>query len=641
MSIFTRMKRLLFGRPIATKFAHHERLPKIYGLPVFASDALSSVAYASEEILLVLVLGGWAAYTKLVPISFALVCLLWIVVFSYWQTIHAYPQGGGSYRVSSENIGPWAGLLAGAALLIGYVLTVAVSVSAGASAIVSMFPNTQNYIVIIACGAVAIITILNLRGAKESGAVFAVPTYSFVVFVIGMVIFGAYKAYIGGQQPIPPNLPTPVAQDISIAFIIAAFARGCTALTGTEAIADGVQAFKAPEPQNASLTLVMMASLLTVLVLGISWAAQYFGVVPMHFGEEGYRTVIAQIALKLFGETWPFYAILTVTALILFLAANTGFADFPRLSQFMARDGYLPRQLMSVGDKLVYQNGIIALALLSIALIVVFQASTHLLIPLYAAGVFLSFTLSQAGMVGKLMKTGGSWKMYVSGLGAIATGIVTAILMITRFKEGAWILVVALAVMISICYGIKRHYNYLAKELTVGPEDKVQPLRTTVLLLVPRVHRGILHAISYAKSLAKDVRAVHVTLDPKSVHTVKDDWLRFSEDIPLVILDSPYRSLIEPVIEYIDQTIAEDPGLMVTVIVPQAVPVRWWQGLLHNNAAMGLKMALKSRKNVVITNVRYFLRPSQGDELPPDHPGAVERFYLENQNEARPSEEHI
>lgn len=607
MSLYSRLKKFLIGKPIHTKHAHHERLSKVFGLPVFASDALSSVAYASEEILIALVFGGMAAYTKLVPVSFALVALLWIVVFSYYQTINAYPLGGGSYRVSSENIGSFAGRTAGAALLIGYVLTVAVSVSAGSAAITSMFPEIKAYGTLIACLAVAVLAWLNLRGARESGIVFAVPTYGFVVCVLGMVAFGVFRGMTGNLEATPPTLPEPT-QELGMWFLVAAFARGCTALTGTEAIADGVQAFKPPEAKNAAMTLVIMAGLLTALLLGISWSAQHLGIVPTEFSDPNYRTVVAQIALRMFGESWPFFAILTVTALILFLAANTGFADFPRLSQFIARDGYLPRQLMTVGDKLVYQNGVITLAVLSIVLIWVFDANTHTLIPLYAAGVFLSFTLSQAGMFFKFYRSGTfNWKMLVSGFGALTTAAVTIILMITRFLEGAWILLVAMAFVLYVMAMIKRHYNYLGKELTLGPADKLEPVRTTVILLVPRLHKGILHAIAYAKSMAKDVRALHVTLDPQNIQAVRDDWNRFGADIPLVVLESPYRSLIEPIIEYIDEANAEDPDGMVTVIVPQAVPKRWYHGLLHNNVAVPLKLALGSRKNVVITNVRYFL----------------------------------
>ncbi len=617
MSSWSRIKRWLVGKPIATKHAHHERLPKIFGLPVFASDALSSVAYASEEILLVLMLAASVSVPRppslllLVPISLALLALLWIVVFSYFQTINAYPQGGGSYRVSSENLGPWFGLTAGAALLIGYVLTVAVSVSAGAAAIVSMVPEVQHYGAAIASLGVLVLMVLNLRGAKESGIVFAVPTYGFVALVLALVGWGFWQGTGGGQVPLPHRLPTGHEPTLTLGFvlIIRAFSAGCTALTGTEAIADGVQAFKPPEAKNAAMTLVMMASLLTLLVLGISWSAQHFGVVPMEFSEPGYKTVVAQIAEHVWGEGPGYYAILTVTALILFLAANTGFADFPRLSQFIARDGYLPRQLASVGDRLVFQNGIVLLAVLSVALILVFNANTHSLIPLYAAGVFLSFTMSQTGMVAKWVRARQvSWKTWVSALGAVTTAIVTGILMVTRFADGAYILLIALAVMMGVFWGIKQHYNYLSGQLSLAPTDTLNPVDTTVLLLVPRLHRGVLQAIAYARSMAKDCRAIHVALNTDALDQFKEEWTRFGADMPLVILESPYRSLIDPVTDYVDQHLKESPASIVTVIVPQAVPKRWWQGLLHNNAAVGLKMALKSRKNVVITNVRYFLK---------------------------------
>lgn len=607
MGLLASAKRILVGKPIHTKHAHHERLPKVFALPVFASDALSSVAYASEEILSILIFGGMLGFSKLVPVSLVLVALLWVVVFSYYQTINAYPQGGGSYRVSSENIGSVAGRVAGASLLIGYVLTVAVSVSAGAAAITSMFPQLQSAGTWIACGGVAILALLNLRGAKESGIVFAIPTYGFVIALVGMVAYGVFQAS-QGVGPVTPQLPEQT-KDVTWVFLIAAFARGCTALSGTEAIADGVPAFKAPEAKNAATTLVMMAALLTMLVIGISWSAQYYGIVPMEFGEDGYRTVVAQIAATLFGNSPIFFVILSMTALILFLAANTGFADFPRLSQFIAKDGFLPRQLMSVGDRLVYQNGIITLSVLSIALIIVFNADTHSLIPLYAAGVFLSFTLSQAGMVARFVRLKQvGWKAGISLIGALTTAAVTLILLVTRFTEGAWILVVAILITMGIMAGIRRHYDYLARELSVSPDDSVREVKTTVILLVPRLHRGILKAIAYSQAMSHDVRAIHVTLDPASTGKIKEDWSRFGADIPLVILDSPYRSFIEPITNYIDQTVAEDPHMIVTVIVPQAVPKFWWHGLLHNNAAVPLKLALQSRRNVVVTNVRYFLR---------------------------------
>ncbi|HXH61437.1 MAG TPA: APC family permease [Fimbriimonadaceae bacterium] len=621
MGVLTNLKHRLFGKPIPTKFASHERLAVLGALPVFASDALSSTAYASEEILHQLVNGGEEGLKYLVGISLALVCLLWVVISSYYQTINAYPQGGGSYRVSSENLGQFYGLTAGAALLIGYVLTVAVSVSAAALAINAMAPATIPYATHMASAAIIVITYVNLRGAKESSVVFGVPTYSFVFLIAGLVVWGIIEATRGREaisavEYLPGSLDM-MTKAIFVLFIVKAFAAGCTALTGTEAIADGVLAFKPPEARNASRTLVMMGVILSCLFFGLSWLSFHYGVHPMDQHLEGgalnleYKTVIAQLAGHLFGDrSAAFYMVQVATAIILVLAANTGYADFPRLSMFIARDGYMPRQLSGLGDRLVYQNGIILLAVLSILLVIVMKASVHGLLPMYAIGVFISFTLSQAGMVGWWKKKGQkSWKKYVSLFGAFICGGVAFIQLVTRWAEGAWLTIVSMGVVMLMFYGIKRHYNYLAHKLNVRPGDTAQAYSTTVLLLVPRLHRGILKAISYARALSKDVRAVHVTMDPAAVEAVKAQWARFSPDIPLVILESPYRSLVRPIVEYVDQAIEEshDPNHIVTVIVAEAVPKNVFQSLLHSNLALFLKLALGGRRNVVISNVRYFL----------------------------------
>lgn len=612
MSVLTQLKRALFGKPIHRKHAHHERLPKVFGLPVFASDALSSVAYASEEILLVLRLAGPAALAFLFPTSLWLGVLMIIVGFSYYQTIQAYPKGGGTYLVSTENLGAKAGQVAGAALLIDYVLTVAVSISSGVQALTSMAPNLKPYGVAIGVGAIALLAIANLRGAKESGLLFAIPTYSFVVCVLALISIAIAKTW--GQPPIAPAAFAPPHghwEPIGAFLLMRAFAASCTALTGTEAIADGVQAFRAPEAKNASQTLAIMIGLLLTMFLGISYVAQHYGIVPIPASQEGSMTVLAQLCYNVFDQTkpWFFFALLGATATILFLAANTAFADFPRLSSFIARDGFLPRQLMSVGDRLVFQNGIILLALAAMILIVVYHADTHSLIPLYAIGVFISFTLSQAGMTVKWFRSGErNYKMFINAFGTLVTLVVTGILAVTKFTEGAWLILVAMSGMLFVFSRIKKHYTYLSNELSLTANDGLRDLKTTAILLVPRLHRGILHAISYARTFASDVRAIHVTLDPANTQQIKEDWNKFGADIPLVILESPYRSLIEPVIDYIDETIEEEPNAMITVIVPQAVPKRWWHGILHNNAAIPLKLALASRKNVVITNVRYFLK---------------------------------
>lgn len=613
MSLFQRLKTILFGKPIKSKFAQHQRLVIFLALPVFAADALSSTAYATEEILIVLSRGGTEKLAFLFPVSLALVGLLWTVVSSYRHTIHAYPTSGGAYKVAGENLGSWAGQTAAAALLIGYVLTVAVSISAGASAVIAMLPQTQPYAVIMASLATVFVAMMNLRGTRESGLFFSVPTYGFIAFV-GLLVFTAiFRAVFQGAEPIQPTgVPEPAQQlqgAALVLFIFKAFAAGCTALTGTEAIASGVQAFRAPEPVNATKTLVLMAMVLSVLFLGVSWGASYYGITPMDYSEPGYKTVLAQMGEALFGAgTFWFYATQAATALILVLAANTAFVDFPRLSMFVAADGHLPRQLTSLGDRLVFTNGILTLTALAILLIVGFSADPHALIPMYAIGVFLSFTLSQSGMVAKWVRSGKKdWHMFVSLFGAIVTGIVTVVLLITRWKEGAWITVVAISGVLAFFWGISRHYAWARHKLDVQPDDKPLERQSIVLLLVPRVHKGIVEAIGYARGLTDDVRALHVTLSQESAQRVKKQWDAFGIDMPLVILESPYRSLVNPIVEYVDETLAESPDRTVTVIVPQAILKYPWQQLLHSDVAFYLKNALRGRRRVVITNVRYYI----------------------------------
>lgn len=607
MSTVSRFKRLLVGKPIATKHAHHERLPKRFALPVFASDALSSIAYASEEIMIVLKVASMGFLVYTFNISIAICLLIGLVATSYYQTIHAFPMGGGSYIVSKTNLGMTAGKIAGASLLIDYILTVAVSVSSGVLAVVSLVPAAQPYMVEIGVIAIFIVTLANLRGARESGIVFAIPTYSFIVLVIAMIITGFFRE----GRPVPPQIAS-ANQDLTWAYaflVLRAFSSGCTALTGIEAISDSTQAFREPVARNASATLAIMAGTLSFMFIGSSFMAEKFHIIPMEVNEAGFKTVMAQLSIQIFGQGSVFFPALQIaTALILFLAANTAYADFPRLSSFIAKDGFLPRQLGVVGDRLVFQNGIILLAILSTILIVVFKGDTHKLIPLYAVGVFLSFTLSQTGMVFHHLKHKNGWlSVAISGIGGAVTGVVTLVILVSKFEHGAWLIIVALSVILTVFSLIKRHYNYLGEVLTLTEEDTVPKVKTTALLLVPRLHRGVLKAIAYSQSLTRDVRALHVTLDPTRTEDIKDEWNRFGADIPLVILESPFRSLVEPIIEYVDQAHAEDPDTIITVIVPQAVPKRWWHTVLHNNVALYLKLKLGSRKNVVVTNVRYFL----------------------------------
>lgn len=635
------LKHILFGKPIHREHAHHERLSVPFGLAVFASDALSSVAYATEEVLLVLILAGsLMAYNILPWIAVALAVLLVIIAFSYFQTINSYPESGGTYIVSSDNLGPVAGQFAAAAILIDYVLTVAVSVSSGVQAVVSLAPSIQPYAVGIAVAAVGLLCVMNLRGAKESGVIFAIPTYGFVFLILCLVAVSLKDVFMG-VPPTPPKLPAwdgDPHHTFGFFLIARAFAASCTALTGTEALADGVKAFRAPEQKNASRALIMMVVLLVSMFIGLSVAAWHSGIVPSHPGEGDYRTVVAQIAFLKFGNTPLTYAIMGMTAGILFLAANTAFADFPRLCSFVARDGYLPRQLMSVGDRLVFQNGIIVLTGAAMALIVIYKADTHSLIPLYALGVFIAFTLSQAGMFQFfrkrrwLIRTRGQlesgdpdavhspqerarairktlFQGSISGFGALVTLVVAGILVYTKWEEQIWLILIAMGVLITVFQLINRYYRRLARQLTVDDTDKIEDVPSTTLLLVPRLHKGVIQAIEYARASSPDCRALHVSINEKSAEKIKKDWVDFNIEMPLIILDSPYRSISEPIMDYVDQLLAMNDKRMVTVIVPEAVASHWWQGILHNNAAIPLKLLLGRRRNVVITNIRYYLEP--------------------------------
>lgn len=614
------LKRVLLGRPIATKHSHHEKLPKRLALPVFASDALSSTAYATEEIMRVFLVGVGIGFMGLTTNVAAIIAILiFIVAISYWQTIEAYPEGGGSYIVARDNLGPIFGQIAGAALMLDYVLTVSVSISAGVLAIVSMFPPAGDHMVEIGLAAMALLTLANMRGAKESGLMFAIPTYTFVLMMGGMIVWGL----VAKAPPTPDAIA--VAERaaanqnfMEFAFLVVAFkafSSGCAALTGIEAISDGAGAFRSPTARNASMTLGLMAVLLATLFVGTSFVAHKFHVVPAELHDPGFKTVVAKTCEAVFSGTGAFgngyFQLLQIaTALILFLAANTAYADFPRLVSFVARDGYLPRQLASLGDRLVFQNGILILSLAAAGLIILFKGDTHSLIPLYSVGVFVSFTMSQSGMVARARKLKiRNWKTWISFFGAIITSILAVVLLVSKWGEGAYLVPIALSSLLAIFWGVRRHYTYLAHQLELDSAAKGVPVeKVAVLLLVPRLHKGILQAIQYSKALSDDVRAIHVTLDARNVSEVKAAWLAHGEDIPLVILESPYRSLIQPIEDYVDQTLAESADTFVTVIVPEAVPKFAFQRLLHNNFAHSLRAALRSKPRVVISSVRYFLK---------------------------------
>lgn len=602
-----KLKRLLVGSPLPTFRETHERLSKAVGLAVFSSDALSSVAYATEEIFLVLIAAGAVALSLSWPISLAIVALLGIVTTSYYQTIHAYPSGGGAYIVARENLGVNAGLVAAAALLIDYVLTVAVSIAAGVAAITSAFPLLFQHRVALCLLCILILTLVNLRGVKEAGMIFAIPTYVFIASFVLMIAVGLVT-YIAGGVSLPASDPTAQAVEALTWFLILrAFASGCTALTGVEAISNGVRAFKPPEARNASITLCWMAVILGSLFVGITFLANHYGVTP----REG-ETVVSQLARSIFGGGFFYYLVQAATALILILAANTSYADFPRLSSLLGQDRFLPRQMANRGDRLVFSNGLIILGVLAALTIVIFRGDTHALIPLYAVGVFLSFTLSQAGMV-KHWVTGKSkgWRkgMVINGIGALTTAVVLAIIATTKFTHGAWIVLMLLPALVFVFGRIHAHYRLVAAQLSL---KRLKPRHVlsdhTVLLPVSGLYRQVIPALQYARLLSEDVRAVYIDLDPEATANLRVEWEKWAYDVPLVVLESPYRSIVQPLLQYIEQVQEEHPQKIVTVILPEFIPAKWWQHFLHNQTALQIKGALLFEKGVVVISVPHYLK---------------------------------
>lgn len=614
--MFARLRRLLIGSPLPSWRAVHERLPKVLALPIFSSDALSSVAYATEEILLVLALAGTMVLKSplVIWISAAIVVLLAIVVTSYRQTIYAYPSGGGAYIVAKENLGDIYGLIAGAALTIDYTLTVAVSIAAGVAAVISAYPSLADHRVALGLVGILILTLGNLRGVRESGLLFAFPTYFFLASVAGLIGVGLFRLWTG-QEPAAPtsHMFRESVHPLTMFLILRAFSGGCSAMTGTEAISNAVPAFRQPESRNAAITLTIMGCILGSVFLGISYLAYEIGVVPIETGQPGYQTVVSQIARTTFQDTkfgWYYYVVQWATAIILFLAANTSFAGFPRLASIMARDRYMPRQLYNLGDRLVFSNGIILLAILASVLIVVFHGDTHALIPLYAIGVFLSFTLSQWGMAvrfRRLREPGWHRKVVVSTVGAVATAIVVVVQAVTKFIDGAYIVIILIVLFTWVFSKIHTHYIQVGDQLRLRPGDKFTPAHNTVLILTPSLHRGILPALEYGKGLSDDVRAVHIETDPLDTILLEERWEKWGGGIPLVILESPYRSLVAPLLEYINEVKRERPNNVVTVIIPEFVPAKWWHRLLHNQSGLLLKFVLLFERGVVTANVRYYL----------------------------------
>lgn len=600
------LKRKLIGTPLRTAEAPYERLSKFAALAIFSSDALSSVAYATEEILLALILAGSIALHWSWPLSLAIVVLLLIVTTSYRQTIHAYPSGGGAYIVAKENLGVYPGLIAASALLIDYVLTVSVSVAAGVAAITSAVPTLYPYRVSLGILCIGLITLANLRGVKESGRIFAIPTYLFIASFATMIVVGLVQHFLSGEGSVVAQVVVAPAQELTLFLLLRAFASGCTALTGVEAISNGIQAFKYPESRNASMTLTWMAGILLTLFLGITILSQLHHVVPRQ-GE----TLVSQLARDIFATGVFYYVIQAATAMILILAANTSFADFPRLSSILARDRFLPHQLASRGDRLVYSNGIIILGVVASFLIWLFHGETHALIPLYAVGVFLSFTLSQAGMVRHwlTLRTSG-WRrsVTINGLGAASTAIVLTVIAATKFINGAWIVIALIPMMTVIFRRIHEHYTVMAKQLSLQGFEPKKVKEQIAVVPVSGIHRGVVTALEYAKSLAPHVEAIYVDLDVEATEALRNNWDTWSGGTDLVILDSPYRSVLGPLLEYIEGLERKHPDALITVVLPSVVPARWWHNLLHNQTAWFIKGALLFRKRViVVTDVPHYL----------------------------------
>lgn len=616
----------LIGRPLATADAPHQTIGKLVGLAVFASDALSSTAYATQEIMVILAAAGSMAFGLVFPIALAIAGLLVIVTLSYEQTIHAYPGGGGAYIVARDNLGELPAQTAGAALLTDYILTVAVSVSSGVAQLTSAFPALMPYRVAISVGMVFFIMLMNLRGVKESGRAFAVPTYFFILMMYATVGTAIVRFLTGslGQVIDPPAMDA--ARDVAMItpfLILHAFSSGTAALTGVEAISNGITAFREPRSRNAGITLIWMALILGSLFLGISFLAGRIGATPSEA-----ETVISQLARTAYnGRGGLYLATIASTTLILIMAANTSFADFPRLGALHAGDGFLPKQLMFKGSRLVFSYGIMALAIVASALIVLFKASVSGLIPLYAIGVFLSFTLSQTGMARRWWRVGhlkadeeikdpGStlryergWqtKLVINAVGAVCTFIVMIVFAVTKFRDGAWIIVLLVPVLVFTFFQIHHHYKRLAKQLSLD-DFGMPPItrRHRVILPIGGVHRGSLTALAYAQSLSVDVTAVYVSMDPAESEKVKRKWDTWGGGVRLVVLDSPYRLLIEPLLDYIQMIdVHRQPGENITIIVPQFVPKHWWSNALHAQTALMLRMALLFKRGIVITEVPY------------------------------------
>jgi amino acid transporter len=606
-----RLRHVLIGAPLASSQAVHERLTKVKALAVLSSDALSSVAYATEQILVVLATAGAVAYGALLPIMVATLALLAVVVLSYRQTIKAYPRGGGSYIVASDNLGATAGLVAGCALMTSYTLTVAVSVASGVDAIISAAPTIEGLRVQLCVAFTLILLVGNLRGIRESGNIFAAPTYLFIAGMLTMVAILGVRLATGSLHGAPPHIEH-VTQNLTLFLVLRAFASGATALTGVEAISDGVPAFRPPEWVNARTTLTVMGLLLGVMFLGITLSTHALGVVPEDSTRPGYETVISQLAHSAFGSGLGYLYVTVTTTGILVLAGNTAFSDFPRLLFFMARDDYAPHQFKRLGDRLAYSNGIVLLTALAVLLLVAFRGDVSRLIPLYAVGVFTAFTMSQAGMVARWLRLREQgWRRGLP-LNVLGTATCATVLLVTggsNLTRGAWIIVVIVPLLVLTCRSVHRHYrevgSYIATETPMTPGD-VHPV---CVVPVAGLNSVALQSLALARGISETVIAVHVNDSAQEIAELRARWRAWGDRVPLEIIDSPYRSLVRPLLTYVSAIQRQRHDATVVVVLPELVATRWWHQVLHNQSALRLKAALLFRPGIVTVNVPYHLRP--------------------------------
>jgi amino acid transporter len=610
---YKRLKRLLFGRPLPSDRLEHERLSKKTALAVLSSDAISSVAYATEQTLLVLAILGTAALSYVVPISGVIVGLLVLVALSYRQTIFAYPQGGGSYTVAKDNLGQTPGLVAAASLLTDYILTVSVSISAGVAAITSAYPALLPHTVALCVAAIFLLMTVNLRGVRESGIAFSVPTYVFIAIMLALIVAGITRGVLGHEAaPAAPLRMDVVSAGhgsaIPVGFaltflILRAFAEGCVAMTGTEAISNGVSAFKAPSSRNAATTLVWMAAILAAFFLGTSYLALHYRVMPTPN-----ETVLSQLGRHIFGGGALYYILQYATFALLVLAANTAFADFPRLSSILAGDRYMPRQFAARGDRLAFSNGIIALAVVAMVLVWVFRGDTSALIPLYAIGVFVCFTLSQAGMVVHWFRSrepGWRRRAILNGVGGIATAAVAVVQVATKFTSGAWIVVLIIPLIIVLLRRIHQHYMHFQQEVAYRGQAPLMFLHHTVVVPVNDITKPTAGALVYATTICEDVRAVYVEVEPEKTAALRVRWDEWDIGVELTAIPSPFRSILRPLVDYVDELSAHGEADLVTVVVPEIVPRSWWGHLLHNKTSLLIRTAFLFRPNVVVTAVPY------------------------------------